>query len=107
MIGAILLGLVAGFIGRALIPNDIFAGMHGPRSWLISIVLGLVGAIVGWAIFTAGLGIGDEEVFDWGGLLSALIGVIIVLLVVGWIARRAGVESPRNRRRAGFQSPRR
>jgi uncharacterized membrane protein YeaQ/YmgE (transglycosylase-associated protein family) len=99
MIGALLLGLVAGFIGRALIPNDVFAGMHGPRSWLVSIVLGLVGAIVGWAIFTAGLGIGDEDVFDLGGLLSALIGVIIVLLLAGFIARRAGIDTPRDRRR--------
>jgi uncharacterized membrane protein YeaQ/YmgE (transglycosylase-associated protein family) len=107
MIGAILLGLVAGFVGRALIPNDIFAGMHGPRSWLISIVLGLVGAIVGWAIFTAGLGIGDEDKFDLGGLLSALIGVIIVLLLAGWIARRAGIETPRDRRGGTAPRPRR
>jgi uncharacterized membrane protein YeaQ/YmgE (transglycosylase-associated protein family) len=107
MIGAILLGLVAGFIGRALVPNDIFAGMHGPRSWLISIVLGLVGAVVGWLIFTAGLGIGDEEAFDWGGFLSALIGVVIVLLVAGWVARRAGVATPRDRRRGTPPPPRR
>ena len=107
MIGAILLGLIAGFIGRALIPNDIFAGMHGPKSWLISIVLGLVGAIVGWLIFTAGLGIGDEDKFDLGGLLSALIGVIIVLLLAGWIARRAGIKTPRDRRSGASSSPRR
>jgi uncharacterized membrane protein YeaQ/YmgE (transglycosylase-associated protein family) len=98
MIGAILLGLVAGFIGRALVPNDVFAGMHGPRSLLISIVLGLVGAIVGWAIFTAGLGIGDEDIFDWGGLLSALIGVILVLLIAGWVVRRAGIQASRRGR---------
>jgi uncharacterized membrane protein YeaQ/YmgE (transglycosylase-associated protein family) len=107
MIGALLLGLVAGFVGRALVPNDIFAGMRGPRSWLISIALGLVGAIVGWAIFTAGLGIGDEDKFDLGGLLSALIGVIIVLLLAGWIARRAGIETPRDRRGAAASRPRR
>src|SRR5947208_14935105 len=79
-IGALLLGLVAGFVGRALVPNDVFAGMHGPRSWLVSIALGLVGAAVGWAIFTAGLGIGDTDVFDWGGIVSAVIGVVLVLL---------------------------
>jgi uncharacterized membrane protein YeaQ/YmgE (transglycosylase-associated protein family) len=107
MIGALLLGLVAGFIGRALVPNDIFAGMHGPRSWLISVVLGLVGAIVGWAIFTAGLGIGDEAKFDWGGLLSALIGVIIVLVLAGWIARRTGTVTPRDRRRGTVPPTRR
>src|SRR3954466_10531275 len=86
MIGAILLGLVAGFIGRALVPNDVFAGMRGPRSWLVSIVPGLVGALVGWLIFTDLLGIGDDDVFDWSGLLSALIGVIVVLLLAGFIA---------------------
>jgi uncharacterized membrane protein YeaQ/YmgE (transglycosylase-associated protein family) len=94
MIGALLLGLIAGALGRALVPNDVFEGMHGPRSWLVSVVLGLVGAIVGWAIFTAGLGIGDEDKFDLGGLLSALIGVIIVLLIAGFIGRRSG-HTPR------------
>jgi uncharacterized membrane protein YeaQ/YmgE (transglycosylase-associated protein family) len=90
VIGALLLGLVAGALGRALVPNDAFEHMGGPKSWLVSIVLGLVGAALGWAIFTAGLGIGDDDVFDWGGLLSALIGVIIVLLLVNFIARRTG-----------------
>jgi uncharacterized membrane protein YeaQ/YmgE (transglycosylase-associated protein family) len=90
VIGALLLGLVAGFIGRALVPNDVFEHMEGPRSWLVSIVLGLVGAVVGWLIFTAGLGIGDTDVFDWGGILSALIGVVIVLIAAGWFMRRAG-----------------
>ncbi len=93
MIGALLLGLVAGFIGRALVPNDAFRHMEGPKSWLVSIVLGLVGATVGWLIFTAGLGIGDEDVFDWGGILSALIGVIIVIVLAGFLMRRAGGRS--------------
>jgi uncharacterized membrane protein YeaQ/YmgE (transglycosylase-associated protein family) len=88
MIGALILGLFAGVVGRAIVPNDVFEGMHGPRSWLVSIVLGLVGAALGWAIFTAGLGIGDKDVFDWGGVLSALIGVVIVLLLANLILRR-------------------
>jgi uncharacterized membrane protein YeaQ/YmgE (transglycosylase-associated protein family) len=92
LIGALLFGLVAGFIGRALVPNDAFKNMKGPKSWLVSIVLGLVGAAVGWLIFTAALGIGDEDVFDWGGILSALIGVILVLLLVGWVMRRTVPE---------------
>lgn len=88
MIGALLLGLIAGAVGRALVPNDAFEGMHGPRSWLVSIVLGLVGAALGWAIFTAGLGIGDDDAFDLGGIVSALIGVVIVLLLAGFVMRR-------------------
>ena len=89
MIGALILGLVAGFVGRALVPNDALEGLSGPKSWLASIVLGLVGAVVGWLIFTGLFGIGDTDVFDWGGILSALIGVIIVLLVLTFVMRRA------------------
>ena len=88
MIGALILGLFAGAVGRALVPNDAFEGMHGPRSWLVSVVLGLVGAALGWAVFTAGLGIGDTDMFDWGGVIGALIGVVVVLLLFGAIARR-------------------
>ena len=57
-------------------------------SWLISIVLGLVGALVGYLIFTIGLGIGDRSIFDWGGVLSALIGTIIVLVIATFVLRR-------------------
>ena len=94
--GVLALVLVAGLFSRgflwlmATVPNDVFADMSGPKSWLVSIVLGLVGAVVGWLIFTALLGIGDEDVFDWGGILSALIGVIIVLLIANFVVRRAG-----------------
>jgi uncharacterized membrane protein YeaQ/YmgE (transglycosylase-associated protein family) len=88
MIGALILGLVAGFIGRALVPNDVFKGMEGPSSWLASIALGLVGAFVGYLVFTRGLGIGDDDAFDLGGLLSAIIGVIVVLLLAGFVVRR-------------------
>lgn len=93
MIGALILGLVAGFIGRALMPGDVFSGMHGPASWLVSIVLGLVGAFVGYLIFSRGLGIGDDDAFDLGGILSAVIGVLIVLGIAGLFARRGGART--------------
>jgi uncharacterized membrane protein YeaQ/YmgE (transglycosylase-associated protein family) len=91
MIGALLLGLVAGVIGRLLVP-DMWSGLSGPKSWLFSLVLGLAGAGLGYLIFTAGLGIGDTDVFDWGGIVGAIIGVIILLPFVGIVVRmtRAG-----------------
>jgi uncharacterized membrane protein YeaQ/YmgE (transglycosylase-associated protein family) len=88
MIGALLVGLVAGIIGRMLIPFDYFRKMRGPKSWLASIVLGLLGAIVGYVIFTLGFGIGDDDVFDWGGILSAIIGVVIVIPIAAMFLRR-------------------
>ncbi len=80
MIGALILGVLAGFIGRALMPGRQKMGL------LMTIALGLIGAAVGWLIFTLGLGIGDDDMFDLGGLLSAIIGVLIVLGIYGAVA---------------------
>jgi hypothetical protein len=55
-----------------------------------------VGAFVGYLIFTRALGIGDNDAFDLGGLLSATIGVVLVLLAAGFFLRR----SPGGRHRA-------
>jgi uncharacterized membrane protein YeaQ/YmgE (transglycosylase-associated protein family) len=90
MIGALILGLVAGAVARLVIPNDAFEHLEGWKSWLATIVIGLVGAFVGWLIFTGLFGIGDTDVFDLGGLIGAIIGSILVLLAVGWFLRRTG-----------------
>jgi len=97
MIGALILGFVAGVIGRMLMPGDVFRHMSGPASWATSLLLGLAGAAVGYAIFTGLLGIGDDDVFDLGGLLSAIIGVLIVLPVAGFVLRRVGMSPERHR----------
>jgi uncharacterized membrane protein YeaQ/YmgE (transglycosylase-associated protein family) len=91
VIGALLLGLVAGVIGRMLVP-DMWSGLSGPKSWLFSLVLGLAGAMLGYVIFTLGLGIGDDDMFDWGGILGAVIGVIILLPFVGIATRAFGAK---------------
>lgn len=90
MVGAIILGFVAGAVARILIPNDAFRHMSGPMSWLVSILVGLGGAVVGWVIFTKGLGIGDDEIFDLGGIVGAIIGTLILLPIVTWVLRRLG-----------------
>ena len=90
MLGAVLLGLIAGVLARMLVPNDVLRSMSGPTSWLASLAVGLAGAILGYLIFTVALGIGDTDIFDWGGILSAIIGTVIVLLVVGFFVRRRG-----------------
>jgi uncharacterized membrane protein YeaQ/YmgE (transglycosylase-associated protein family) len=89
MLGAILLGLFCGAIARMLVPGDAFRNLSGPVSWLVSLGLGLLGALVGYVIFTLGLGLGDNRIFDWGGVLSALIGTVIVVLIAGLFLRRS------------------
>jgi uncharacterized membrane protein YeaQ/YmgE (transglycosylase-associated protein family) len=90
VIGAILLGLVAGLVARAVIPNDFTERYAPPVGWLVAIGIGLVGAILGYIIFTMLLGIGDDDIFDLGGIISATIGAIIVLFVATIVTRRTG-----------------
>ncbi|MEA2305949.1 MAG: hypothetical protein QOH43_3229 [Solirubrobacteraceae bacterium] len=73
MIGAIILGIVAGFLGRFLMPGKDKMG------FISTTLLGLAGAVVGWLVFTGLLGIGDTDMFDLGGLVGAIVGVMILL----------------------------
>jgi uncharacterized membrane protein YeaQ/YmgE (transglycosylase-associated protein family) len=85
MIGAIILGIVAGFLGRLLMPGK------DPMGFFATVLLGLAGALVGWFIFTGLLNIGDDDMFDLGGLVGAVIGVMILLaLYRAFVARRGG-----------------
>jgi len=88
VVGALILGIVAGGVARLVIPNDAFEHIRGWRSWVVTILLGLVGALVGWLIFTGIFGIGDSDAFDLGGVVGAIIGSILVLVIVGAIVRR-------------------
>ena len=82
MIGAIILGLVAGAIARALVPVPALKRLSGPVSWLVSLGVGLVGAWIGWWVFTGLLGIGDEDMFDLGGIVGAAL-LLVVLRAIG------------------------
>jgi uncharacterized membrane protein YeaQ/YmgE (transglycosylase-associated protein family) len=89
MIGAIILGILAGYIGKALMPGD------DPGGFIATILLGLAGSLVGFFLFTELLGIGDDKAFDLGGLIGAIIGVMILLGIYrAVVARREGPSRP-------------
>ena len=73
MIGAIILGIVAGYLGRLLMPG------RDAMGFIATVLLGIAGSIVGFLVFTELLGIGDNEMFDLGGLIGAIIGVMALL----------------------------
>ena len=95
MIGALLLGLVAQEPSAGCWCRTCGAGLSGPKSWLFSLALGLAGAALGYLIFTDWLGIGDTDVFDWGGIVGAIIGVIILLPFVGIVVRLTRARKPK------------
>jgi len=82
MIGALILGLVAGYIAKALVPGP------DPGGFFVTILLGLAGSLIGFFLFTELLGIGDSQAFDLGGLIGAVIGT--VLLLVGYKSLAGG-----------------
>ena len=84
MIGALLLGLVAGFIARALMPGRDAMGL------VATLLLGLAGALVGFFLFTEVLGIGDNRAFDLGGLVGAIIGSMLLLGLYRMVTRGRG-----------------
>lgn len=92
MIGAIILGILAGFIGKALMPGK------DPGGFFVTILLGLGGALIGFFFFTELLGIGDSDAFDLGGLPGAIIGTMILLFayrkLVGPGEDREHIEPP-------------
>jgi uncharacterized membrane protein YeaQ/YmgE (transglycosylase-associated protein family) len=73
MIGAIILGIVAGYVGRLLMPG------RDEMGFIATMLLGLAGSVVGFLVFTELLNIGDNEMFDLGGLIGAVIGVMTLL----------------------------
>lgn len=68
----IIVGLVAGLLARAIKPGS------DPMGWIMTIVLGIVGALLGG--FMAGL-IGIDADGGFTGLIFSVIGAIIVLFI--------------------------
>ena len=75
----IVIGLVAGVLAK-LIMRDSFG-------WIITIILGIVGAFVGGWVFSFFGGPGVSG-FNLTSILVATVGAIIVLFVYGLIAKR-------------------
>jgi uncharacterized membrane protein YeaQ/YmgE (transglycosylase-associated protein family) len=83
IIGAVILGIIAGYLARLLVPGRQDIG------FVMTVVLGIAGSVVGYFIFAELLGIGDDDKFDLGGLPGAVIGAVILLVIyVKFIARR-------------------
>jgi uncharacterized membrane protein YeaQ/YmgE (transglycosylase-associated protein family) len=81
LIAAIILGIFAGYLGRLIMPGKQDFGFFK------TVILGVIGSLVGFFVFTEVLGIGDSKAFDLGGLPGAVIGVILVLFVYNHISR--------------------
>ena len=73
LIAFLIVGLIAGFIARFLVPGP------DPMGWLGTMVLGLIGSFVGGTL--AALLFGGTLELSASGLVGSIIGAIIVLLI--------------------------
>jgi len=78
----IIVGLVAGLLARAIKPGS------DPMGWIMTIVLGIVGAMLGG--FVAGL-IGINADGGFTGLIFSVIGAIILLFLYEMIMNKRRV----------------
>ena len=72
----IVLGLLSGLIARALLPG------RDPGGCVVTVVIGIVGALLGgWLSTFLGYG-GLSGRLDWRNLVIAVIGSLVLLLLV-------------------------
>ena len=86
LIGLLLLGLVAGFIARAVVPGP------DPMSIVGTLVLGIVGSFVGGFLgaLLFGKDLDTEGWFQASGIIGSILGAIVVLLVYRALTHRRG-----------------
>ena len=77
----IVLGLVAGFLAKLLMPGQ------GPAGFVVTILLGIVGALVGGYLGSHVFGLEDVTGFDLRGVGLAVGGAVLVLFVYGLLKR--------------------
>ena len=76
----IVVGFVAGIIARILSP-----GQNNPSGFILTTVLGIVGAVVATYL---GQAIGWYGPNQGAGFIGAIVGAIIVLLIYGFVVGR-------------------
>ncbi|WP_144876991.1 GlsB/YeaQ/YmgE family stress response membrane protein [Microbacterium sp. 1.5R] len=81
-LGFLLLGLIAGAIAKLILPGKQGGG------WFVTLLLGVVGALLGGWIGSALFNVDMGGFFDLRSWLLAIGGSIIVLLIYGLIVGR-------------------
>ena len=79
VIGAIIIGLIVGFIANLITPGD-----PKPRGFILTAVLGIAGALLAQFL---GQAIGLYQPNEAAGFLGAIIGSVIILLIWRQLAR--------------------
>jgi uncharacterized membrane protein YeaQ/YmgE (transglycosylase-associated protein family) len=83
IISLIIIGAIAGFIARALVPGKDPMGIGA--TILLGVVGSFIGGFLGWALFGKDL---DEGALQPSGIIGSIIGAIVALLIYRATTRR-------------------
>jgi uncharacterized membrane protein YeaQ/YmgE (transglycosylase-associated protein family) len=83
IITLIIIGAIAGFIARALVPGKDPMGIGA--TILLGVVGSFIGGFLGWALFGKDL---NEGALQPSGIIGSIIGAIIALLIYRAATRR-------------------
>jgi uncharacterized membrane protein YeaQ/YmgE (transglycosylase-associated protein family) len=80
LISLFFVGVIAGYLARLFVPGD------DPMSFWMTLAIGVIGSyvggLIGWAIFDR------DDAFSPGGLISSIIGAVVVLLIYNAVGGR-------------------
>ncbi|KAA9381915.1 GlsB/YeaQ/YmgE family stress response membrane protein [Microbispora cellulosiformans] len=76
ILGAIIVGAIVGAVGRLLLPG------RQPIGWVLTIVVGIVAALIGTAIAQA-MGVATTDGIDW---IELVMQVVLAVVGVGIVA---------------------
>lgn len=79
ILGTLFIGLIAGFIARALKPGDDGMG------WIMTAILGVAGAFLAGYL---GVALGFYQQGEPVGFIASVIGAIILLVIYGFVKRK-------------------
>lgn len=80
----IIIGLVAGFIARALVPGPDPMGVIG--TIVLGIIGSFIGGFIGWALFGKDF---SEGALQPSGIIGSIVGAIVALLVYRAVSSRS------------------
>ena len=83
IISLIIIGAIAGFIARALVPGKDPMGIGA--TILLGMVGSFIGGFLGWALFGKDM---NEGALQPSGIIGSIIGAIIALLIYRAATRR-------------------
>lgn len=85
IIAFIILGLLAGIIAKAIMPGE------DPGGFIVTAIIGIVGALLGGFLATALFGAHPlDEFFDISTWVTAILGAMLLLFIYRLVTNRSG-----------------